>query len=460
MKTTDIDELRVSLEKRGVKYFIGAFVDGLGVPKSKIVPIGSLASAAKGSELYTVGALEAMGELGPNEDECAGIPDLARTVVLPWDGRYALAPTDLLFKSKPYERCSRQVLKRQVAAAADDGFICNMGIEPEVYVLKKSVDGWQPYIAEDVANIPTRGYDVDTTMLADKFLEPMVEYIDALGWGTYSFDHEGGQGQYEFDFGYTDVLSMADRMVLFRLMSKHVARSLGCIATYMPKPWSEAFGSGAHINMSLARQGINVFKEDAGRAGAADRGAGGAGRGYSSLAGQFTAGVLKHIHAITLVACPTVNSYKRLTPRGKMNEMSWAPVYAAYGHNNRTLAARLPMNRHCLEVRHVDSATNFYLSSAMILAAGLAGIREKLAAGTPCELNTYAYTEDQLAQMGIRRLPRTLGEAIAAFREDTFAKEVMGAEFHDAYVKYKEAEWQDYCLTVGDWEAKRYMQLW
>jgi glutamine synthetase len=169
---------------------------------------------------------------------------------------------------------------------------------------------------------------------------------------------------------------------------------------------------------------------------------------------------LKHIHAITLVACPTVNSYKRLTPRGKMNEMSWAPVYAAYGHNNRTLAARLPMNRHCLEVRHVDSATNFYLSSAMILAAGLAGIREELPVGKPCELNTYAYTEAQLAAMGIHRLPRTLGEAIAAFRDDSFAKQVMGADFHAAYVKYKEAEWQDYCLTVGEWESKRYLQLW
>jgi glutamine synthetase len=453
LKTADIEALQASLTKQGVKYFIGAFVDGLGVPKSKIVPIGSLASAAKGSELYTVGALEAMGELGPNEDECAGIPDLSRTVVLPWDDRYALAPTDLLFKGKPYERCSRQVLKKQVAAAKSDGFVCNMGIEPEVYVLKSGPEGWRPYIDEDVANLPTRGYDVDTTLLADKFLEPMVEYIDALGWGTYSFDHEGGQGQYEFDFGYTDVLSMADRMVLFRLMSKHVARSLGCIATYMPKPWSEAFGSGAHINMSLARDGDNAFKAKEGSASAEAR-------GYSALAGQFTAGVLKHIHAITLVACPTVNSYKRLTPRGKMNEMSWAPVYAAYGHNNRTLAARLPMNRHCLEVRHVDSATNFYLSAAMILAAGLAGIREKLPVGAACELNTYAYTEHQLAEMGIHRLPRTLGEAIAAFREDAFAKEVMGPDFHDAYVKYKEAEWQDYCLTVGDWEAKRYMQLW
>lgn len=448
-----VEELRESLRNSGVKYFIGAFVDGLGIPKSKIVPIDSIAAAAAGSELYTVGAMEAMGELGPNEDECVGIPDLAQTVVLPWDTRYALAPTDLLFKGAPYTHCSRTVLKRQAAAAALDGYVCNMGIEPEIYVLKQTSTGWKPFVDEDQWNLPTRGYDVDASMLADKFLEPMVKYIDALGWKTYSFDHEGGQGQYEFDFRYTDALAMADRMVVFRLMSKHVARTLGCIVTYMPKPWSEAFGSGAHVNMSLSREGVNAFI-DAGPGGAPQR------RGYSELAYQFTAGVLRHIHSITLVACPTVNSYKRLNPRGKMNEMSWAPVYAAYGHNNRTLAARLPTNRHCLEVRHVDSATNFYLSAAMILAAGLSGIRDRLKAGAPCEINTYDYPESELAERGIHRLPRTLGEAIDRFADDSFSREVMGNEFHSSYVKYKRREWEDYCLTVSDWEQKRYMHAW
>jgi glutamine synthetase len=170
--------------------------------------------------------------------------------------------------------------------------------------------------------------------------------------------------------------------------------------------------------------------------------------------------VLRHIDAITLLGCPTVNSYKRLNPRGKMNEMSWAPVYAAYGHNNRTLAARLPMNRRCLEVRHVDSATNFYLSAAMVLAAGLAGVRERLEPGEACELNTYEFSETELAARGIRRLPRTLGEAIDAFAQSRFAAEVMGESFHDSYVAYKRREWNDYCLTVDEWEKQRYMHVW
>src|SRR5207237_9003559 len=107
----------------------------------------------------------------------------------------------------------------------------------------------EPWCPHDVSNAPTRGYDLETTMLADAFLEPMVEHMRTLGWDVYSFDHEGGDGQYEFEFRFCDGLQMADRMVLFRLLAKHIARSLGCIATFMPKPFPDNFGSGAHLNM-------------------------------------------------------------------------------------------------------------------------------------------------------------------------------------------------------------------
>lgn len=453
---TQIEELKERLKGEGVEYFFGAYVDGLGVPKSKCVPLAHLGDAAAGSELYTVGAMEAMGPLGPNEDECVGIPDLDTTTVLPWDRRYAIAFTDLLLHGKPYDHCARTVLKRQIAAAAEMGFAPMMGVEPEVYILRKNAEGrWQPFVEQDLLNAPTRGYDLEATMLADPFLSPMVRHMDELGWDVYSFDHEGGDGQYEFDFKYCDMLGMADRMVLFRLMSKHVARQLGCIATYMPKPSSEAFGSGAHLNISLADagRGRNAFE-------AADRSASPGGRGYSEVAYQFTAGVLKHAAAITAVVCPTVNSYKRLNPRGLMREMSWAPVYQAYGHNNRTLICRLPMNRKCLELRHADSAVNFYLGAAMTLAAGLQGIREGLSPGDPVEINTYDLSEAELAKDGILRLPRTLGEAIEAFAGDELARETLGPAFHKTFADYKRAEWQEYCLIVGEWERERYMHLW
>jgi glutamine synthetase len=452
---TNCAELQEKLTSQGVQYFFGAYVDGLGVPKSKAVPIDCLDKAAAGSELYTVGALEAMGPLGPNEDECVALPDLATTTVLPWDRRYAVAFADLHFAGQPYSHCSRNVLKRQLEAAAAMGFQVNMGVEPEVYVLRQANGEWRPFVAEDERNRPTRGYDIETTMLADSFLEPMVKYINELGWGVYSFDHEGGAGQYEFDFGYCDALAMADRMVLFRLMAKHVARSIGCIATFMPKPWSGSFGSGAHFNISLAstKTSKNLFEAES-AANSRD------GRGYAELAYHFTAGVLRHAEAISAVVCPTINSYKRLNPRGHMNEMSWAPVYRAYGQNNRTLMCRLPMNRRCLELRNADSAVNFYLGAAITIAAGLDGVRQKMDPGPSVDFNTYDLPEEELEARGIHRLPRTLGQAIEAFATSDLAKETFGAKFHESFAKYKRAEWQEYCLVVGEWERERYLHLW
>jgi glutamine synthetase len=449
------DELKEQLRAQGVKYFFGAYVDIHGVPKSKAVPIDHLESALRGSELYTVGALEGMGELGPNEDECVGIPDAGNVVVLPWDRRFAIAPAELLLHGEPYSHDSRYVLRRQIEAAHALGYTFNLGIEPEVYVLRKTESGGiVPFVAEDLLNAPTRGYDIETTMLADPFLEPMVAHINELGWDVYSFDHEGGDGQYEFDFAYTDGLRMCDRMLIFRLMAKHVARTLGCFATFMPKPFVDSFASGAHLNMSLADEtGENQFVGRAGNASSRDP-------GYTDLAYHFTAGVLRHADAITALACPTVNSYKRLLPYGFMREITWAPVYAAYGENNRTLMCRLPVNRRALELRTADSGCNFYLVTALTLAAGLEGVRGRLDPGDPVNADTYKVMEDPQRRDSLHRLPRTLGEAVDAFAHDELAREVLGPEFHTTYTEYKRAEWETYNTIVTEWEREQYLQLW
>jgi glutamine synthetase len=410
------------------------------------VPIDHLEEALSGSELYTVGALEGMGELGPNEDECAGVPDLSSVTVLPWDTRYAVAPADLFLHGEPYSHDSRWVLRRQMEAAADLGYVPQMGVEPELYVLRETDGGVVPFVPEDTHNAPTRGYDLETTILADAFLTPMVEHINALGWDVYSFDHEGGDGQYEFDFGYTNALAMADRMLIFRLMAKHVARSIGCFATFMPKPFVDSFASGAHLNISLANgDGGNAFAGP---------------DGYAPIAQQFTAGVLRHAAAITALACPTVNSYKRLLPHGFMREITWAPVYAAYGENNRTLMCRLPVNRRALELRTADSGCNFYLVTALTLAAGLEGIRDELDPGDPVNANTYELMEDPRRRDSLQRLPRTLGEAIDAFADDELAREVLGPEFHRTFGDYKRNEWETYNTIVTEWEREQYLRLW
>lgn len=451
--TRDLDQLRSVLIEAGVEVLFGAYVDVHGVPKAKAVPIEKLESWAQGSELYTVGALEGMGPLGPNEDECVSIPDLDAVTQLPWARRYALAPADLYFHGKPYTHDSRAVLKRQIERAAEMGYRVNVGIEPEVYVLRETEGRVEPFVAEDWDNKPTDGYDLEATILAEPFLEPMVRYMNELDWGVYSFDHEGGDGQYEFDFSYSHALRMADQMIVFRLMAKEVARSLGCIASFMPKPWSTAFGSGAHINISLAdaETGRNLFEGE----GDLDHVP-----GYTDLALAFTAGVVRHGSGLSAVLCPTVNSFKRLLPRGLMNEISWAPVYRAYGSNNRTLMARLPMNRRCLEVRNADSACNLYLGLAAVIAAGLEGIEEDLDPGPAVNVDTYETTRDELLAMGVERLPSTLAEALEAFAADTMMIKVFGKEFHNDYEAYKWAEWNEYNTVVDQWEIDKYLKLW
>lgn len=440
------EELRDKLVEQDVKYVFGFYVDVHGVPKSKCVPVESLPAMAGGSELYTVGALEGMGDLGPHEDECAGIPDLERLTVLPWQPEIALVPTSLHLDGEPYAQESRNFLQRQVQEAASLGFTANVGIEPEFYVVRETSQGWEPLVAADRLNSPTRGYDLEATMLAEPFLDPMVQYMNSLGWGVYSFDHEGGDGQYEFNFDYADALTMADRMVVFRLMAKHVARQLGCIATFMAKPFQDDFGSASHVNISLAdrKTGQNIFAVADG--------------GYSDTARSFVAGVLKHAGAICAVTSPTVNSYKRFTSKGFMDEISWAPVYRAWGENNRTLMCRLPVNRHCLEVRTVDASVNYHLGIGLILAAGLDGVANKLDPDRPLNSDAYQMTAADLSEFDRPGLPRSLEEALDEFESDELAQQAMGKHFHWTFVQYKRGECHEYGTVVTDWETDTYLQ--
>lgn len=445
---SDVEKTARRLKEDGVQYLFGFYVDINGVPKSKCVPIDSLENMMGGSELYTVGALEGMGELGPHEDECAGLPDLNRLVVLPWDTKFALIPSSLHLDGKRYSQDSRNLLLDVVEKAESMGFTANVGIEPEFYVVRETEKGWQPLVTNDKLNAPTCGYDIEATMLAEPFLGPMVRYMNDLGWGVYSFDHEGGDGQYEFNFRYADALTMSDRMTIFRLMAKHVARENGCIATFMPKPFQDDFGSASHINISIAstESGKNLFE--------AEDGSG----GYSEIAMQFVAGVLEHARAISAVVCPTVNSYKRFTSKGFMDEMSWAPIFQAWGENNRTLMCRMPVNRHCLEVRTTDSSVNYYLGIGFVLAAGLDGIERKLKAPDPINVDTYKMNENDPAAHGCFPLPKTLDEALDAFEESEFAKKIFGEEFHATFLKYKRKESHEFGTVVTDWEIEKYLQ--
>jgi glutamine synthetase len=453
-----IAETKRKLAEAGVQFCLATYVDVHGVPKAKTVPLAHFEKMAKGSELFTVGALEGLGLIGPQKDECAAVPDLATLIILPWDKRVAWFASDLYYQGKPYANCPRVILKRMLVKAAAARQVFNIGVEAELYVFRKSSERYVPNVESRFLG-PTPAYDVDQTMQSLGFLEPMVRYMNELDWAVYSFDQEGGNGQYEFDFAYGDALKTCDRLIFLRFMAKQVARSLGAVATFMPKPFSNDFRSGAHFNMSLAdaRTNQNLFDPKTTPTGElATR----YGIGFPDMAFHFTAGLLAHAPALTALACPTFNSYKGLISQGDMADMSWAPVMRCYGRNNRSAMLRLPMNRYCIENRSPDIATNFYLTAAFSLAAGMHGMEQRMDPGAPWNENLYDLVEgrSQVAEPMPERLPRTLIEALDAFRSDPLVSSAMGEEFRDIYFKQKTKEWDQQFYKVTDEERAAAME--
>ncbi len=453
INTTDqfnhLTDTKQQLRALGVKYCIGAYVDIHGVPKGKVVPVDHFEHFANGSELYTGYALDGLGQQ-PNDDEIASIPDLAGRIQLPWNPEVAWFPADLAFHGQPYPVSTRVALKNVLHQAADMGFRCNLGIECEVFVIRLTPDG-RLEIPNPDDNLIKSCYDVKRFLDRYPWLDKMATAINSLGWDLYSFDHEDANSQFEFDFKYSDALTMCDRYTFFRLMAKHYAAEEGLLATFMPKPFADKTGSGAHFNMSLASaaDGRNLFAcDDDPR-----------GLGLSELGYQFIAGILKHGPALCAAFAPTVNSYKRLVRRGLMAYYSWAPVFNSYGRNNRTNSVRVPMGGGRCESRNADASCNPYLAAALVFAAGLEGIRENLDPGPAQEDNLYALSAKELAARGICELPRTLHEAVEAFAADPFTEKTLGKALRDEFVHYKTEEWREYHLTVSQWEVDRYARL-
>ncbi|WP_051039754.1 type III glutamate--ammonia ligase [Synechococcus sp. PCC 7336] len=447
--TSERISLKARLKEQGVKYVLASYVDLHGMCKAKMVPLTHLDNMLEGSELFTGAALEGIPQ-SINDDEVAAYPDRDSATILPWNREVAWFASDLYLQGKPFESCSRNILKRVVQQATEMGFICNLGVETEFFILKDREGGGFSAVS-DRDSLVKAAYDVPTLLDNYAVIDQLVTAMNELGWDVYSFDHEDAQGQFEIDFNYSDALTMADRFTFFRLMAKEIARQHGYFASFMPKLAADRTGSGAHYNMSLGdlETGKNLFVEfnDA------------RGCKLSTLGYQFIAGILRHAPAICAVTCPTVNSYKRLVRQGAMSGSTWAPVYICYGGNNRTNMLRIPSAGGRVECRAADISTNLYLGAAMMLAAGLEGIREQLDPGEPHTENMYDCTLDELKVRGIEMLPRTLDEAVTAFAADPLSKTVMGSSMYRAFIDYKLNEWEEYHNHVSDWEIQRYLKF-
>ena len=441
--------LQQTLQEKGVKYLLPTYVDMHGVSKSKVVPTSHFERMLGGSELCTGAAVDGVPQ-EVSDEEISAHPDPASCVVLPWRRDTAWFASDLWCEGKPFEPCSRNILSRVLAQGRQMGFGVNAGIEAEFYVLRDGEHGsFSPVNTRD--NLAKPAYDVARLLENLPWLGELVDGMNELGWGVYSFDHEDGIGQFEIDFKYSEALNVADRMVFFRLMADEIARRHGAFASFMPKPYADRAGSGAHFNMSMfdPKDKTNLFEAKEDRRGC----------NLSKLGYHFIAGVLKHLPAICAVVAPTVNSYKRLVPRGIMPGFTWAPIFVSYGGNNRTNTVRIPLGGGRVELRLPDAACNPYLGLAMTIAAGLEGVRDKLDPGEPHNENMYLRTQSQLTDLGVSLLPRSLGQALDAFQADPLGKVVMGEKMAAAWLSYKREEWHAYSVHVTDWEKSRYLKM-
>ena len=454
-----VAEARAKLEEAGVEWILCCWIDLLGVPKTKPIPMREFDELCAGrGPQFAVHSVSMVPELGPADPDQVKIPDLDSLVICPWDPTIAWVFADIFYQELPYNVCPRLALKRTIERAAEVGYHVYAGFEPEFIVLRE-VDGTLVKAFGDDSVVidgqrlkrQAYGYDAEHSLDGLGFLRDVAQAIDQLGWGLTNVVCEGAFSQFELDYGYADALRAADRLTFMRTMLKEIAKRHGLVATFMPKPTDGDWRNGAHINHSITPiddKSTNIFS---GSNGDWD------GRVFSAIGG-----LLNHGAALTAVACSTVNSYKGLTATTSELEggtLTWAPTHITYGHNNRSAMIRLPQRRKAIENRACDMSVNAYLAVAMTIAASVEGLEERIDPGPPLDRPAYDLTEEDMRVLGARRLPRNLLEAVEAFKHDELAKDVFGETMHSLYVKYKTNEWDRFHEHVTDWERIEYLRF-
>jgi glutamine synthetase len=442
----NLDQAKRFFEEHQIRYLLAQFVDIHGSAKAKAVPVEHLHMVLTDGAGFAGFALWGFG-MGPEGPDYMAVGDLSTLQRIPWMPGYARIICNGTVKGKPYAYCSRVALQAQLARLADRGLTMFTGIEPEFMLLTRRADGsLGPAEASDDLDKPC--YDYKGLSRSRAVLDEMVDSLRAVGIDVYQIDHEDGNGQFEINFTYAEALQSADNFTFVKMAASEIAHKHGMIATFMPKPFSNRTGSGAHFHVSLgSATQKNAFYDPKDKSG----------MGLSTLAYQFLAGVLAHARAFSAIAAPTVNSYKRLVVGRSLSGATWAPAYIAYGDNNRTACVRVPHGR--LEVRLPDSGCNPYLTTAALIAAGLDGIDRKLDPGPPKNINLYELSAEQLAAEGIRLLPQNLLEAVDALAADPVVQAGIGPELAREFIRLKRMEWTEYARHVSDWESRRYLEF-
>ncbi|MEX2645245.1 MAG: type III glutamate--ammonia ligase [Gaiellaceae bacterium] len=443
-----LDDIRRAAKERGIEFYFAQFVDMHARPSAKLIPAASLDGLVADGAGFAGFAAGDIGQV-PSDPDIAAMPDLRSFTPVPWEPTLARFACDIHVEGEEWPYDPRTILRRQVDRARALGYEFMIGMELEYFLVRKREDG-SIELADRYDTLEKPCYDMAGLTRNFEFLTTVSRYVNELGWGNYANDHEDANGQFEQNFEFADALTTSDRAIFFRYMVHTLAEQYGVIATFMPKPFTKLTGNGCHFHMSLWKDGVNLFLDEADPRGL----------GLSELAYRFIGGLTKHARAYTAFTAPTVNSYKRLKLGTTASGATWSPVWITYGYNNRTQMLRIPAPGR-VEDRTVDGSCNPYLAATAILAAGLDGIENELEAGDPNSDNLYAISYDELRGRGLRNLPANLMVATIELEQDDVLRAAFGRgrdeDYVDYFIRVKRDEFSRYHEQVSQWEVDEYL---
>jgi glutamine synthetase len=434
--TTDLSS---AAKERGIRYFLISYVDLFGALRAKLVPAAA------------IGAMQADGagfagfathlDLTPAHPDMFAVPDPDSLIQLPWKPEVGWLASDLVMEGQPVAQGPRQVLKAQIARAAELGYRMKTGVECEYFLL--TPDGHHVADPADVQAKPC--YDQSALMRQYDLISEICDCMGALGWGPYQNDHEDANGQFEMNWDYDDCLVTADRHAFFKFMVRTLAEARGMRATFMPKPFNHLTGNGCHMHVSMWTPdgATNLFHDGDGE------------MGLSDMAYSFLGGVIHSADALCALFNPTVNSYKRINAPITASGATWAPNTVTYSGNNRTHMVRIP-DAGRFEFRLMDGATNPYLAQAGVLAAGLDGIANRRDPGERLDINMY---EDGHTLHDVKKLPLNLLDALRLLESSDILRAALGADFVDAFLKLKMKEWNAFMSHASTWERENTLDI-
>ncbi|SFU05715.1 gamma-glutamylmethylamide synthetase [Mesorhizobium sp. YR577] len=437
--TAVANDLAEFAKANNVKYFMISYTDLFGGQRAKLVPAQAISDMQKEGAGFA--GFATWLDLTPAHPDMLAVPDPSSVIQLPWKRDVAWLASDCVMEGKSVAQAPRNTLKRLVAEAAEEGMRVKTGVEPEFFL---TTPGGEK-ISDEYDTATKSCYDQQAVMRRYDVIAEICDAMLELGWQPYQNDHEDANGQFEMNWAFDDVLNTADKHSFFKFMTKSIAEKHGLRATFMPKPFQGLTGNGCHAH-------ISVWDLDGKSNAFADKNAE---LGLSAKGRHFLGGIMKHASALAAITNPTVNSYKRINAPRTVSGATWAPNTVTWTGNNRTHMVRVPGPGR-FELRLPDGAANPYLMQAVIIAAGLDGIRTKADPGERSDIDMY---KDGHTVTNGPKLPLNLLDALREYDKDSGLKSAMGEEFSSAFLKLKHQEWNAYASHFTQWERENTLDV-